>query len=310
MTRHIFEAVVLGLVIAVTTPAAAQEMARGNGYGGEANREKWQKVDEVFQAMGVGPGAVVADLGAGDGFFTVRLAKGVGEHGKVYAVDVSASAVKRLRARLESESERFSQVEVVQGADDDPKLPAGALDAILIVNAYHEMKAFKDLLPRLKTALKPDGRLVIVEPIATPRRNKPRDEQTKSHEIGIDFVRQETRDAGFVQVSMQDPFTTRETAHDDMWMLVLRPAGAESAAKGSWTSTKSQDWQAPELRISPEDFKRLSPDDVLVLDVRDPQSFRAGHLPDAVLMTIEELGTSERIAQLKHEKRSIVTYCS
>lgn len=304
--RRPLTAVAVGFALAfAAVPVLAQERSRPHG---EESREQWQKVDLVFQAMGVGIGAAVADLGAGDGFFTVRLAKAVGEQGKVYAVDISADTLRRLRARVASE--KLTQVEIIEGSPDDPKLPAGALDAVLIVNAYHEMKAFKEILPKLRSALKPDGRLVIIEPISSARRDRSRDEQTRNHEIAIDYVRQDARDAGFAQVSMQDPFTTRANGHGDMWMLVLRPAGAQTAAKSSWTSTKSQDWQAPDLRISPEDFKRLSPDDVLVLDVRDPQSFRAGHLPNAVLMTIEELGTSEGIATLKNEKRTIVTYCS
>lgn len=198
----------------------AQERPRQHG---EENREQWQKVDEVFQALGVAPGAAVADLGAGDGFFTVRLAKAVGEHGKVYAVDISTDTLRRLRTRIANE--KLTQVEVVEGATDDPKLPAGTLDAVLIVNAYHEMKAFKEILPKLKAALKPNGRLVIVEPISNARRDRTRDEQTRNHEIAIDFVRQDALQAGFSQVSMRDPFTTRANGHDDMWMLVLRPDG-------------------------------------------------------------------------------------
>lgn len=304
--RRPLTALAVGFVLAFAAmPVLAQERSRPHG---EESREQWQKVDAVLQAMGVAPGVAVADLGAGDGFFTVRLAKAVGEQGKVYAVDIAADALRRLRTRVAND--RLTQVEVIEGTTEDPKLPAGTLDAVLIVNAYHEMKAFKEILPKLRSALKPDGRLVIIEPISSARRDRSRDEQTRNHEIAIDYVRQDARDAGFAQVSMQDPFTTRANGHGDMWMLVLRPASAETAAKGSWTSTKSQDWQAPELRITPEDFKRLPPDDVLVLDVRDPQSFRAGHLPNAALMTIEELGTAEGVATLKNEKRTIVTYCS
>ena len=306
MVRHILRAIVGSVVIGLAVPAAAQ------GQNSEATRERWQKVDEVFQAMDARPGAVVADLGAGDGFFTSRLAKAVGADGKVYAIDIGASALKRLRTRVETE--QLKQVEVIEGTVDDPKLPAGALDAILIVNAYHEMKAFKELLPRLRTALKPDGRLVIVEPIAASRRDKSRDEQTRNHEIAIDFVRQDTREAGFVQVSMQDPFTTREHAHgntqDEMWMLVLRPATAATAARSLWSASKEMNWEAPELRITPAAFKKLAPSDVLVLDVRDAEMFRAGRLPGAQLMTIETLGTPDGIAPLKNEKRLIVTYCS
>lgn len=203
------------------TSSIAQERSRQHG---EENREQWQKVDEVFQALGVAPGAAVADLGAGDGFFTVRLAKAVGEHGRVYAVDINTDSLRRLRTRIGNE--KLTQVEVVEGAADDPKLPAGTLDAVLIVNAYHEMKAFKEILPKLKAALKPNGRLVIIEPISNARRDRTREEQTRNHEIAIDFVRQDALQAGFSQVSMRDPFTTRANGHDDMWMLVLRPDGA------------------------------------------------------------------------------------
>ena len=277
---------------------------------GEERREQWQKVDQVLAAMGVRPGAAVADLGAGDGFFTVRLARGVGEQGKVYAVDVSADALRRLRSRIATD--RLTQVEVVEGTFDDPKLPVGSLDAVLVVNAYHEMKAYKEILAKVKAALKPTGRLVIVEPIANARRAQPRDEQTRNHEIGVDFVKQDIRDAGFVQVSMQDPFTTRETAHDDMWMLVAQPANAQTLALAAFRATKTLNWEAPELRIALDEFKRMPSKDLLVLDVRDKEMFEAGHLPGAVLLTVEEIGSPDAtgLAKIKGDSRPIVTYCS
>jgi predicted methyltransferase len=303
MTRAFRTAVLLALILLAAPAAAKQATAHG-----EQGREQWQKVDEVFQALGVKAGAVVADLGAGDGFFTVRLAKAVGEQGKVYAIDIGADSLRRLRARVEAA--KLSQVEVVEGAADDPNVPPASLDAVLIVNAYHEMKAFKELLPKVRAALKPDGRLVIIEPIGASRRDKSRDEQTRNHEIAIEFVKQETQAAGFAQVSMQDPFTTRATDRDEMWMLVLQPASVATSAKDSWKASKDLNWEAPELRITPADFKRLIADQVLVLDVRDDEMFRAGHLPGAVLMTVEEIRTTAGLARLKAEERLIVTYCS
>ena len=303
---RLIDAALVTTLVTLAAPAFAQTAPRSRH--GEDRREQWQKVDEVFDAMGVKPGAVVADLGAGDGFFTVRLAKAVGGQGKVYAVDIGADALRRLRARVTSE--QLGQVEVIEGAVDDPKLPAGSLDAVLIVNAYHEMKSYKEILVKLKAALKSDGRLVIVEPIAESRRDKPREEQTRSHEIGIRFVQQETTDAGFVQVSMQDPFTTRASGHDQMWMLVLRPGTPATAAQDAWRASKNLNWESPALRISADDFKRLAASDVLVLDVRDDGMFRAGHLPGAVLMTVEEIATPEGLAKLRNEKRTIVAYCS
>ena len=103
----------------------------------ERRREQWQKVDDIFAAMAIRPGATVADIGAGDGFFTSRLARAVGPDGRVFAVDIDDKALERLRKRLEEDAIR--NVTVVKGATDDPKLPERVLDSALIVNAYHEM---------------------------------------------------------------------------------------------------------------------------------------------------------------------------
>ena len=230
MTQRWTRTVLWLALVLISSFATAQERAR-DGHG-EQRREQWQKVDDVFQAMGVRQGAAVADLGAGDGFFTVRLARAVGEQGRVYAVDLNADTLRRLRARVANE--HLAQVDVIQGAADDPRLPAGMLDAVLIVNAYHEMTSYREILAKLRTALKPDGRLVIVEPISSARRDLTREEQTRNHEIAIEFVKHDAREAGFVEVSMRDPFTTRATAHDDMWLLVLR-SKADEKEKGKWS---------------------------------------------------------------------------
>ena len=172
--------------------------------------------------MQIKPGASVADVGAGDGFFTKRLSNAVGPEGRVFAVDVGADALRRLRQRVSDEG--FANVQVIEGSVDDPKLPPGSIDAALIVNAYHEMTEHQAMLTKIKTALKPGGRLVIVEPISRSRRDGRREEQTRNHEIAVDFVREDARAAGFTQVLLQDPFTSRPQGHDEEWMLVLTVA--------------------------------------------------------------------------------------
>jgi len=326
-------AVAAMVATAIAAPALAGQS--GPGSHSEAQRERWQKIGEIFQAMQVEPGALVADIGAGDGFFTKRLSEAVGAQGRVFAVDIGANALRRLRTRVADEG--LSNVEVVEGAVDDPKLPAGSIDAALIVNAYHEMIEHQAMLAKIKAALKPGGRLVIVEPISDSRRDGRREQQTRNHEIGVDFVREDARAAGFAQVLLQDPFTTRAHGNDEEWMLVLTPAAAAAAAAGDAGhrgnteetqgarasrlpqasdaaqvfSSKNEEWKTPELRISVDEFKRLSAEGrVLVLDVRDPQSYRQGHLPGAVLMTPEELSTPDGIAKLNGEQRLIVAYCS
>jgi predicted methyltransferase len=283
-------------MLSVAALAFAQDTAR------EESRDKWQKVDEIFTAMGVKPGSVVADVGAGGGYFTTRLSRAVGESGRVYAIDIKSDVIRRLRERLSGAS--IQNVDLVQGEVDDPKLPPGTIDAALIVNAYHEMTQHQALLTKLKAALKPNGRLVIVEPISESRRARPRDEQTRNHEIAIDHVIQDARDAGFVQVQAQDPFTRREEGHDDEWMLVLTPAPSSQSA------AIADDWKSPGLRISVEEFKRLRDTEVLVVDVRDAQSYRQGHLPGALLITPEELSKLDAVRRLASERRRIITYCS
>ena len=299
-------AVVVALVAATAT-GIAQEARHAQH---ESKRDEWQKVPDIFEAMAIKPGSVVADLGAGDGFFTARLSKAVGAEGRVFAIDVAADAVRKLRARVAEES--LTNVEVIEGVADDPKLAAASVDAVLIVNAYHEMDAHQPLLSRLKAALKPGGRLVIVEPIADSRRDRPRSEQTRSHEIAADFVKKDLADAGFVQVTLRDPFATRPGDRDTEWMLVASPATPATIAAAAWSSSKNENWQAADLRISRDDYKRLvdAGRTPLALDVRDDRSFRDGHLPGAVLMEISEALSPDGVAKLKAEGRPIVTYCS
>lgn len=294
-------AVLAAGMIWAPVPAPAQG-AREASH--ESRRDEWQKVDEIFRAMQVKPGAVVADVGAGDGFFTTRLAEAVGAGGRVHAVDVNPVALSRLKSRIAEAG--HANVEIVQGTVDDPKLAPGSIDAALIVNAYHEMDEHQAMLAKIRAALKPGGRLVIVEPISESRLTASRRDQTRNHEIAIDLVKADASAAGFVEVASHDPFTSRAGGHGVEWMLVLTPAGGA----GSVFSSRNEDWKAPELRISMAELANLPPAEVLLLDVRDPQSYRRGHLPGAVLMTPEELATPEGQAKLRGEPRLIVAYCS
>jgi predicted methyltransferase len=185
-------------------------------------REDWQRIPDIFAAMGVGPGAVVADIGAGDGYFTTRLAAAVGAEGRVYAVDINDSAIARLTRRLERDA--VANVTVVLGTPADPKLPAGTIDAALIINAYHEMTQYPAMLAAIRTALKPQGRLVIVEPISDAFRERPRGDQEDRHEIAPQFIQRDALDAGYVVSRLDDPFTRRGGASGvPEYLLVLTP---------------------------------------------------------------------------------------
>jgi ubiquinone/menaquinone biosynthesis C-methylase UbiE len=124
-------------------------------------REKEEAPRKMLAALKLKPGDVVADVGAGSGYHTFRMAKKVGSKGKVYAVDIQPEMLAIIRQRMKAGS--VTNVEPVKGTVTDPKLPAGALDLILMVDVYHEFDHPYEMAQALCKALKPGGRLVFVE---------------------------------------------------------------------------------------------------------------------------------------------------
>jgi ubiquinone/menaquinone biosynthesis C-methylase UbiE len=145
--------VCMGLVaVALATLGWA---AGASAQAERTSRDSWQRVDDIFAALEVKEGDRIADVGAGSGFFTFRLSHGVGPSGRVIAEDVSRRVLEEL---LEiAEREGFTNVETILGEADDPKLPRGSLDGVLIVNAYHEMYEHEAMLAGIRRALLPEG---------------------------------------------------------------------------------------------------------------------------------------------------------
>jgi ubiquinone/menaquinone biosynthesis C-methylase UbiE len=125
------------------------------------DRDEWQKPHLVLDALGIAEASVVADFGAGAGWFTVRLARRVGPNGKVYAQDVQQEMLAAITRRVAREG--LSNVESVLGQANDPMLPVGRLDAVLTVDVLHEIDDRVTLLASLARALKPNGRLGVVD---------------------------------------------------------------------------------------------------------------------------------------------------
>ena len=147
-------------------PISGREFAFPMGVGGadwldRPERAEEEQPDRALDVIGIRPGSTVADIGAGSGYYTVRLARLVGPQGKVYANDLQAGMLSLLRRRLSVE--RVANVETVLGAVDDPRLPPASLDLILLVDVYHEFSAPQPMLRRMREALKPGGRLVLLE---------------------------------------------------------------------------------------------------------------------------------------------------
>lgn len=124
------------------------------------DRDAWQRPEQIMDVLGIGEASVVADLGAGGGWFTIRLARRVGPNGKVYAEDIQPEMIESIRRRVEREGIKW--VEPILGTATDPNLKE-RVDAALIVDAYHEMEDPTLLLRNVAKSLKPDGRLGIVE---------------------------------------------------------------------------------------------------------------------------------------------------
>ena len=187
----------LAVLLAIGLGSAVSSGTAVDGAQREAERSRtrdaWQRPGEVLDALGAGPGKRIADIGSGSGYFTIRLAERVGAGGKVYAVDVDRAALDRLRERAQGAG--LAQVEVVPGDPADPHLPS-QLDAVLIVDAYHEFRRYDEMLAAVHRALLPGGRLVIIDGEAPA--DRPRSEYHRLHRIAADIVQREVVRNGFV----------------------------------------------------------------------------------------------------------------
>jgi ubiquinone/menaquinone biosynthesis C-methylase UbiE len=124
-------------------------------------RDAYQKPEEVLAALDLRQGEVVADIGAGSGYFTLRFARAVGEEGRVYAVDVSPDMVRHLNRRLRDEGVR--NVVTVLADPDDPLLPEHSVGRFVIVNTWHHVEDRPDYLAKMKRALRPGGQVVHID---------------------------------------------------------------------------------------------------------------------------------------------------
>jgi SAM-dependent methyltransferase len=125
------------------------------------DRDEWQRPHQILDALAVADASVVADVGAGSGWFTVRLARRVGPNGLVYAQDVQPEMLAAITRRVQREG--LANVRPVLGRGSDPRLPAGALDAVLIVDVVHEIEDLVTLFSNLARSIKPMGRIGVVD---------------------------------------------------------------------------------------------------------------------------------------------------
>src|SRR4051812_9506861 len=160
--RRVLAVLAIALLVGAAVPAAQHTRLFRPEDLGELegpDRDQWQSPDKIMDALGVGEGVVVADLGAGSGWFTIRLAGRVGPNGMVYAEDIQRQMIDSITRRVQLLG--LTNVKTVLGTASDPRLPA-PVDAVLIVDSYHEMEQPVALLKNVSRLLKPNGRIGIV----------------------------------------------------------------------------------------------------------------------------------------------------
>jgi SAM-dependent methyltransferase len=177
-------------------PVTGRRYAGVMGVGGadwlvRPEREEEERPDAALDAIGIAKGSTVADIGAGAGYFTWRLAERVGPSGKVYGNDIQPKMLDLLRKNMEQR--KLANVEPVLGAVDDPKLPRDGVDLVLLVDVYHEFSAPQTMLRRIRESLRRDGRLVLLE----YRAEDPKVPIRPEHKMTVPQVKAELEPEGF-----------------------------------------------------------------------------------------------------------------
>ncbi len=174
-----------------TTSHRFDDVERWQKIFDDPQRDAWQKPDALIAALAIPPGAAVADLGAGTGYFTRHLAAAVGNQGSVLAIEVEPGLVDHLRARAEREG--TANVTPILASAETPRLPRASVDLIVILDTYHHLDQRRTYLPNLRRALRPGGRIAIIDwkPGDLPE-GPPAD-----HKLAPEQVRAEMEAAGY-----------------------------------------------------------------------------------------------------------------
>jgi ubiquinone/menaquinone biosynthesis C-methylase UbiE len=188
-----------------------REIAHFMGPGGipwldRPEREDEEHPTKVIDALELKGGEVVADLGAGSGYFTFKLAPKVGEKGKVLAVDIQDEMIAELKKRIEKN--KVANVETVQCTESDPKLPEEGVDIVLMVDVYHEIAFPYEVMAAIRKALKPGGRMVFVE----YRKEDPKVPIKEIHKMSIEQLKKEMAVVGLEHLKTVDTLPRQHIA--------------------------------------------------------------------------------------------------
>ena len=163
----------------------------GAGWLERAEREQEEAPSKAIDALDLKPGMVVADVGAGSGYYTSRISKRLGPSGRVYATDIQPGMIELLNRRVAGEG--LTNVTTILGTMEDPKLPPRSIDLAIMVDVYHELQQPQLFLQRLKETFKPGGRLVLLE----FRKEDPNVPILEVHKMSVAEVKAELEAEGF-----------------------------------------------------------------------------------------------------------------
>ncbi|WP_299179881.1 methyltransferase domain-containing protein [uncultured Aquimarina sp.] len=182
-------------------------------------RDTWMKVSEIFEIAGIELGSIVADIGCHEGYLSIHISKEVGETGKVFSVDVRKDRLEKLNKYLVERN--LKNVTTILGDYDNPKLPDESLDVAIILDTYHEMEDYIKILKHVKKAIKPKGKVVVIEKFKQHMLNKSRNQQTEAHTLAMHYVKDELIDSGFrIKTEIKDFGRWKNEKDKRIWILV------------------------------------------------------------------------------------------
>jgi len=183
-----------------------------------SERDSLEQPEKVLETLDITPGSTIADIGAGTGYYSLRLAKKVGPQGRVLATDIQPEMLSRLRTNMERAG--ITNIESILATPTDANLPVGQLDLALMVDVYHELAHPEETMAQVRRALKPNGRLVLIE----YRGEDPAVPIKPEHKMTLAQVRAELEPMGF---RIQQVFDFLPRQH----LIVLVPSVTESESK-------------------------------------------------------------------------------
>jgi len=186
----------LSLAAQAVHPITGRRIAPVMGMSGadwldREEREREEQPEKALAALNLKPGMFVGDVGAGTGFYSIRIAQLVSPNGKVFANDIQMPMLDRLRKNAAAHN--INNIETVLGTESNPNLPAGTLDLVVMVDVYHELSRPQRMLDHIRDSLKPDGRLVLLE----FRKEDPTVPIRPEHKMSVEEVKAEVTPEGY-----------------------------------------------------------------------------------------------------------------